>query len=78
MRRGSFLINVARGNIVVQSELIDALRAGTIAGAMLDVFEREPLPHDSPLWEMPNVIATPPLIVIRHKLNNHTSDYYIL
>lgn len=59
IRPHAFLINIARGNIVVERELIKALQTGTIAGAMLDVFEREPLPHDSPLWDMPNVIATP-------------------
>ncbi len=59
MRRAAFLVNIARGSVVVESELIDALRAGTIAGALLDVFEREPLPADSPLWTMPNVIVTP-------------------
>lgn len=59
MRRDAFLINIARGTVVVETELIDALRSGTIAGAMLDVFEREPLPRESPLWDMPNVIATP-------------------
>ncbi|MGY4501420.1 phosphoglycerate dehydrogenase-like enzyme [Bradyrhizobium sp. GM24.11] len=59
MRRHAFLINIARGDIVVEVELIDALRSGTIAGAMLDVFEREPLSYESPLWGMPNVIVTP-------------------
>ncbi|MGY3591870.1 phosphoglycerate dehydrogenase-like enzyme [Bradyrhizobium sp. USDA 4341] len=59
MRRNAFLINIARGNIVVEAELIKALQAGAIAGAMLDVFEQEPLPPNSPLWDMPNVIATP-------------------
>lgn len=59
MRRDAFLINIARGNVIVEPELIKALQAGTIAGAMLDVFEREPLPQDSSLWGMPNVIATP-------------------
>ncbi|WP_456725298.1 NAD(P)-dependent oxidoreductase [Bradyrhizobium sp. USDA 4350] len=59
MRRDAFLINIARGNIVVEAELIKALHAGAIAGAMLDVFEQEPLPPDSPLWDMPNVIVTP-------------------
>lgn len=59
MKPQAFLINIARGNVVVESELIEGLQAGTIAGAMLDVFEREPLPQDSPLWDMPNVIATP-------------------
>ncbi|MCY4137655.1 MAG: D-2-hydroxyacid dehydrogenase [Rhodobacteraceae bacterium] len=55
----AFLVNIARGSVCVEGELIDALRAGTIAGALLDVFEREPLPADSPLWSMPNVIVTP-------------------
>lgn len=59
MHSDAFLINIARGKIIVESELIEALKAGTIAGALLDVFEREPLPQDSPLWDMPNVIATP-------------------
>lgn len=59
MRRDAFLINIARGNVIAEAELIEALKAGTIAGAMLDVFEQEPLPQNSPLWDMPNVIATP-------------------
>lgn len=59
MRSQAFLVNIARGNVVVEAELVKALQSGAIAGAMLDVFEREPLPHDSPLWDMPNVIATP-------------------
>lgn len=59
MRPHAFLVNIARGNVVVEAELINALQTGAIAGAMLDVFDREPLPQDSPLWNMPNVIATP-------------------
>ncbi|WP_404294923.1 D-2-hydroxyacid dehydrogenase (plasmid) [Microvirga sp. RSM25] len=59
MRPDAFLINIARGNVVVEDELVKALQTGAIAGAMLDVFEREPLPKESPLWDMPNVIATP-------------------
>lgn len=59
MRRDAYLINIARGNVIAEAELIKTLKAGAIAGAMLDVFEREPLPQDSPLWDMPNVIATP-------------------
>jgi phosphoglycerate dehydrogenase-like enzyme len=56
---GAYLINVARGPIVAEAALIDALREGRLGGAALDVFEREPLPQDSPLWEMGNVIVTP-------------------
>ncbi|MET0698711.1 MAG: D-2-hydroxyacid dehydrogenase [Mycobacterium sp.] len=54
-----FLVNVGRGPTVVESELIDALAAGTIAGAALDVFDVEPLPVDSPLWSLPNVVVSP-------------------
>jgi phosphoglycerate dehydrogenase-like enzyme len=53
------VVNVARGEIVDEPALIDALEHGRIAGAYLDVFAVEPLPAESPLWDMPNVILTP-------------------
>lgn len=59
MREDAYLINVARGDVVVQDRLVPALRQGAIAGAALDTFTEEPLPADSPLWEMENVIVTP-------------------
>lgn len=59
MKSDAFLINVARGSVVVESDLIEALRDGVIAGAVLDVFEKEPLPPESPLWKMENVLITP-------------------
>lgn len=59
MKRTAVLINVGRGQIIQEAALIEALRAETIAGAGLDVFEREPLPADSPLYDMENVIITP-------------------
>jgi phosphoglycerate dehydrogenase-like enzyme len=59
MKHGATLVNIARGAIVDEHELIEALRSGQIAAAALDVMEREPLPEDSPLWSMPNVIVTP-------------------
>jgi len=59
MRSDAYLVNVARGSIVDQAVLVDALGRGAIAGAGLDVFEEEPLPASSPLWRLPNVILTP-------------------
>ncbi len=59
MKPTAVLVNIARGPVTVESALIRALREGWIAGAALDVFDQEPLPVDSPLWDMENVILTP-------------------
>jgi phosphoglycerate dehydrogenase-like enzyme len=59
MRPSARLINVGRGPLVVEDDLITALRDGRIASAALDVFETEPLPRRSPLWDLPNVIVSP-------------------
>jgi D-2-hydroxyacid dehydrogenase (NADP+) len=58
MKPSSVLINIARGGVVDEDALIDALRAAKIRGAGLDVFRIEPLPKESPLWDMPNVFIT--------------------
>ena len=55
----SYLINVARGGCADEKALIAALQSKQIAGAYLDVFEKEPLPADSPLWDIPDVIVSP-------------------
>ncbi|HIE26063.1 TPA: D-2-hydroxyacid dehydrogenase [Candidatus Poribacteria bacterium] len=59
MKPSAHIINIARGKIIDEAALIRALQEKRIAGAGLDVFEQEPLPPDSPLWQMPNVIITP-------------------
>ena len=59
MKRTAFFINVGRGRIVDEHSLIEAIKTETIAGAGLDVFYTEPLPLESPLWDMENVLITP-------------------
>jgi phosphoglycerate dehydrogenase-like enzyme len=59
MRPGAVLADISRGGIVQQAALVEALGAGRLRGAVLDVFETEPLPADNPLWQMENVVITP-------------------
>lgn len=69
MREGAYFVNVARGGVVDEPALIDALEREAVAGAALDVFEEEPLPEESPLWGMDEVIVTPHCAAF-------TRDYY--
>jgi phosphoglycerate dehydrogenase-like enzyme len=69
MKPGAILVNIARGRLVREEELAAELRLGTIAGAALDVFEREPLDPASLLWALPNVVITPHTSAFR-------SDYW--
>jgi phosphoglycerate dehydrogenase-like enzyme len=59
MKKDSYFINISRGEIVNESALLKALRRNKIAGAAIDVLEREPCPPSSPLWDEPNLLMTP-------------------
>jgi D-2-hydroxyacid dehydrogenase (NADP+) len=61
MKKSAYFINIARGGLTSQQELVDALKKNTIAGAGLDVTDPEPLPDGSPLWGMTNVVISPHL-----------------
>ncbi|MDE0087640.1 MAG: D-2-hydroxyacid dehydrogenase, partial [Candidatus Poribacteria bacterium] len=63
MKKTAYFINIGRGKTTKLADLIEALGQGTIAGCALDVFEVEPLPAESPLWQMPNVLLTPHIAV---------------
>ena len=64
--RGALLVNVARGKIVDEGALLEALQDGHLRGAALDVFQTEPLPPASPLWTLPNVLITPHVSAVTH------------
>ncbi len=69
MKSTAWIFNIGRGATIDEAALIDALKENRIAGAGLDVFETEPLPESSPLWQLPNVIITP------HDGGNHNRRY---
>ena len=76
MKPTAFLVNIARGGIVDESALIQALQEGWIGGAGLDVFAQEPLPTDSPLWRMPNVVLTPHIAGFTANYYERTADLF--
>ena len=75
MKNTALLVNTARGGIVCQEDLIEALKTGQIGGACLDVFEEEPLPVESELRDLPNVILTPHTAGMPEGLKFHKTRY---
>jgi phosphoglycerate dehydrogenase-like enzyme len=69
-------VNVGRGGVVDEPALVDALRERRIAGAVLDVFATEPLPDDSPLWTLPNVLVTPHAVALSARENQRIVDLF--
>ena len=68
MKRGAILVNISRGPIVEEAALVEALRSGHLAGAGLDVFDREPLPADHPFRSLDNVVVTPHIGYVTEQL----------
>lgn len=75
--RGAVVVNVARGRVLDEEALVDALRRGRLRGAGLDVFVREPLPPDSPLWGLPNVLVTPHVSGTSHRFWRREADLIV-
>jgi glyoxylate/hydroxypyruvate reductase A len=76
MPPGAVFINISRGALVDEEALMEALRSGHLAGAGLDVFAEEPLPPDSPFWEMPNVLVSPHSASTSDRENRRLTDLF--
>ncbi len=77
MKPTAYLINIARGNLIDEAALVRALQEQRIAGAGLDVFSKEPLPADSPLWEFPNVIISPHIAGGMEDYQERATDVFV-
>ena len=77
MKPSAFLVNIARGSIVDEAALVEALRTGAIAGAGLDVTAEEPLPSDSPLWTLPNVLLSPHVSGATSRYSRRFTDLFL-
>lgn len=76
LKEGAYLINLARGSIVDDAAMIAALRSGQLSGAALDVFKQEPLPKDSPFWDMSNVLISPHAASISDRENSRIIEVF--
>jgi glyoxylate/hydroxypyruvate reductase len=76
LKKGAYLINISRGSIVDERALIAALRSAQLSGAALDVFQQEPLPTDSPFWDMPDVLICPHAASISDRENGRIIELF--
>lgn len=77
MKSGVILADVSRGGVIDQSALLSALQSGKIAGAGLDVFETEPLPSDSPFWDLNNIILSPHCSAVHDQWEQDSFDLFL-
>ena len=77
MKRGARVINVARGSLLDEPALVDALQSGALGGAALDVTSKEPLPAESPLWHAPNLFITPHTSATSERLWQRETDLFM-
>ncbi|MDB5080843.1 MAG: hypothetical protein JWP00_2767 [Chloroflexi bacterium] len=77
LKPGAYFVNIARGKVIDEPALIQALRSGHLSGAALDVFDTEPLPPESPFWEMPNVVVTPHSASTVYAENSRIIDLFL-
>ena len=77
MKETAYLVNVGRGALINEKDFVDAIRNKVIAGAALDVFEQEPLPAESPLWELENVILSPHISWLSDKFADERLSLFI-
>jgi len=76
LKKGAYLVNISRGSVVDETAMIAALQSGQLSGAALDVFQQEPLPKESPFWDMPNVLISPHAASISDRENGRIIDLF--
>jgi phosphoglycerate dehydrogenase-like enzyme len=77
LKPGARVINIGRGEVIDEPALIDAIRSGHVGGAYLDVVSQEPLPPDSPLWDLPNVIISPHNSAAAQGNEGRATEYFL-
>jgi len=77
LKPGAVVVNVGRGAVIDEAALVDALRGGRVGGAALDVFATEPLPPDSPLWTLPNVLISPHSAAVSPYEDDRIADLFV-